>query len=132
MLKSSMRAQATCQPGASTHASSLLACLIAHSSPSPHQLLPLGNAILYEAVSTIMGIETIGGLRVMAVNILGRFLANRDNNIRYVALNTLAKVGRVGVGGVQGQPAYVFVLCLPALQPSPAVAECAAAAATHI
>lgn len=51
-----------------------------------------GNAILYEAVSTIMAIETIGGLRVMAVNILGRFLANRDNNIRYVALNTLAKV----------------------------------------
>lgn len=39
------------------------------------------------------GIETIGGLRVMAVNILGRFLSNRDNNIRYVALNTLAKVG---------------------------------------
>lgn len=33
-----------------------------------------GNAILYEAVNTIMGIETIGGLRVMAVNILGRFL----------------------------------------------------------
>lgn len=52
-----------------------------------------GWAILYEAVATIMGIETIGGLRVMAVNILGRFLANRDNNIRYVALNTLAKVG---------------------------------------
>ena len=52
-----------------------------------------GNAILYECVNTIMGIETIGGLRVMAVNILGRFLANRDNNIRYVALNTLAKVG---------------------------------------
>jgi hypothetical protein len=51
-----------------------------------------GWAILYEAVATIMGIETIGGLRVMAVNILGRFLANRDNNIRYVALNTLAKV----------------------------------------
>lgn len=54
-----------------------------------------GWAILYEAVATIMGIETIGGLRVMAVNILGRFLANRDNNIRYVALNTLAKVGRL-------------------------------------
>jgi hypothetical protein len=58
-----------------------------------------GWAILYEAVATIMGIETIGGLRVMAVNILGRFLANRDNNIRYVALNTLAKVG--GLGGVR-------------------------------
>ena len=41
---------------------------------------------------TIMGVESVGGLRVLAVNILGRFLANRDNNIRYVALNTLAKV----------------------------------------
>lgn len=51
-----------------------------------------GNAILYEAVNTIMGVESISGLRLMAVNILGKFLANRDNNIRYVALNTLSKV----------------------------------------
>ena len=80
-----------------------------------------GNAILYESVQvrwctcqlitaklavpaclpaapplqTIMAVESIGGLRVLAVNTLGRFLANRDNNIRYVALNTLARV--VGV-----------------------------------
>ncbi len=36
-----------------------------------------GNAILYEAVQTIMGVEAIGGLRVLAINILGRFLANK-------------------------------------------------------
>ena len=36
-----------------------------------------GNAILYECVQTIMAVEAIGGLRVLAVNILGRFLGNK-------------------------------------------------------
>lgn len=42
----------------------------------------VGNSILYETVLTILDIEAENGLRVMAINILGKFLSNRDNNIR--------------------------------------------------
>lgn len=42
----------------------------------------VGNAILYETVLTVLEIEAESGLRVMAINILGKFLSNRDNNIR--------------------------------------------------
>lgn len=42
----------------------------------------VGNSILYETVLTVLEIEADSGLRVMAINILGKFLSNKDNNIR--------------------------------------------------
>ena len=61
----------------------------------------VGNSILYEAVRTILEIEADSGLRVLGINILGKFLSNRDNNIRYVALNTLNKVVAIEPTAVQ-------------------------------
>ena len=55
-----------------------------------------GHAVLYEAVQAILRTDTEGGLRVMAVNILGKFLLHRDHNIRYVALQALCRVVDTG------------------------------------
>jgi AP-1 complex subunit gamma-1 len=33
-----------------------------------------------------MSIEASQGLRVLGINILGKFLQNKENNVRYVAL----------------------------------------------
>lgn len=61
----------------------------------------VGHAILYETVLTIMAIQSESGLRVLAVNILGRFLSNSDKNVRYVALNTLLRTVDVDHNAVQ-------------------------------
>ncbi|KAL7599155.1 hypothetical protein Lser_V15G24605 [Lactuca serriola] len=66
------------------------------------------NAILYECVETIMSIEDSSGLRILAISILGRFLSNRDNNIRYVALNMLMKAISVDDQAVQRHRATIL------------------------
>lgn len=67
-----------------------------------------GSAILYECVQTIMDVEATQGLRVLAINVLGHFLTNRDNNIRYVALNMLVKIVLVDFQAIQRHRSIVI------------------------
>jgi AP-1 complex subunit gamma-1 len=52
-----------------------------------------GNAILYEAVQTIMGTESIGGLRVLAINILGRCPLIPSRMLLYEEPNDIVHMG---------------------------------------
>lgn len=70
---------------AAAHITGILALVLNNTECSRN----VGNAVLYECVRTVFALPVEAGLRVLAVNVLGRFLANTDNNIRYVALNTL-------------------------------------------
>ncbi|CRH01370.1 AP-1 complex subunit gamma, putative [Plasmodium relictum] len=66
--------------------------ILAQVATNTDSLKNVGNAILYECVKTITYISTDPGLLVLAVNVLGKFLQNNDNNIRYVGLCTLQKL----------------------------------------
>lgn len=84
-----------------SHASETMNDILAQVATNTDSTKNVGNSILYETVLTILDIEADPGLRVMAINILGKFLSNRDNNIRYVALNTLNKVVSMDTNAVQ-------------------------------
>jgi AP-1 complex subunit gamma-1 len=75
--------------------------VLAQVATNTESIRNVGNSILYECVQTIMAIGAESGLRILAVNILGRFLMNKDNNIRYVALNVLTKVVGADLQAVQ-------------------------------
>ena len=94
-----------------SQASDEMADILAQVATNTDSGRNVGNAILYETVMTIMEIKAEEGLKVLAINILGRFLVNRDNNLRYVALNTLSKVVVKNFSAVQ-RHRNIIVDCL--------------------
>lgn len=69
------------------------------------------HAILYECIKTIFAIKADQSLRVLGVNLLGKFLLTKDNNTRYVALEMLLTVIQYEPLAVQRHRATI-VSCL--------------------
>jgi AP-1 complex subunit gamma-1 len=84
----------------STQVSTLINDILAQVTTDIQGGKKAGNAILYECVKTILEIESEKTLRVSAINQLGKFLVNRDNNLRFVALYTLAKLADKDIASV--------------------------------
>ncbi|KAI0983293.1 hypothetical protein GJ496_001222 [Pomphorhynchus laevis] len=67
--------------------------ILAQLAGSTEATKNVSNAVLYETVLTIISlIDSNQSLRILAINILGRFLANPDKNVKYVALGTLLHI----------------------------------------
>ncbi|XP_034038598.1 AP-1 complex subunit gamma-like 2 isoform X1 [Thalassophryne amazonica] len=75
--------------------------LLAQVATNTDSSKTVGNAVLYETVLTVLDIKSESGLRVLAVNILGRFLLNNDRNIRYIAMTSLQKIVMTDHNAVQ-------------------------------
>ena len=60
-----------------------------------------GNSVLYELVRCIFSYESSKSLKSLGGTILGQFLANKDNNYKYLALNTLNDIAKIDIETVQ-------------------------------
>ncbi|KAJ2776313.1 clathrin associated protein complex large subunit [Coemansia javaensis] len=68
----------------------------------------VGMAVLYECAMTALAVPSEPPLRVLAINLLGRLLADPDNNARYVALATLSAAVITEAPSVQRHRATVI------------------------
>eukprot|EP00002_Diphylleia_rotans_P008268 TRINITY_DN1800_c0_g1_i2.p1 TRINITY_DN1800_c0_g1~~TRINITY_DN1800_c0_g1_i2.p1 ORF type:complete len:691 (+),score=145.93 TRINITY_DN1800_c0_g1_i2:889-2961(+) len=68
----------------------------------------VGSALLYECVLTIMQIDCNSDLKTLAINTLGKFLTNKDNNTKFVALNTLTRVYQIDTQALNRQKATIL------------------------
>ncbi len=82
--------------------------LLTQLSANPDTGKSTANAILYECARTIVAVESSPALKVLGINILGKFLANKDSNTRYLALNLLKKVVKIDYEAVQRHKATIL------------------------
>ena len=60
-----------------------------------------GNSVLYELVRCIFSFDSSKNLKALGGTLLGQFLQNKDNNYKYLALNTLNDIAKIDINTVQ-------------------------------
>ncbi|KAL8273294.1 hypothetical protein Esti_002795 [Eimeria stiedai] len=96
-----LRAVASLAEGDAT-SSAALTDVLAHVATNTDGSKNAGSCVLFECVRAIVSLETDQGkltpweavdcLRVLGLNVLGRFLSSREQNLKYVALETLQEL----------------------------------------
>ncbi len=82
--------------------------LLTQLASNPDTGKSTANAILYECARTIVTVESSPALKTLGINILGKFLENKESNTRYVALNLLKKVVKLDYDAVQRHKAIIL------------------------
>mmetsp|Transcript_3456 Transcript_3456/g.5090 ORF Transcript_3456/g.5090 Transcript_3456/m.5090 type:complete len:820 (-) Transcript_3456:8-2467(-) len=86
---------------ANVKATQMMSDLLAQVSTNTEGQRAAGHCIIYELINTILNVESERGLRSLAIDHLSKFLVSKNNNLRYVSLNTLIHV-------VEKNPAAVY------------------------
>ena len=63
--------------------------------PTCHDLPPAGNALVYECIRTLTTIQPTPVLVTGAVESVSRFLAARENNLKYAGIDALTRLVRI-------------------------------------
>ena len=82
--------------------------LLASLSTNTDSSKTIGCAIVYEVVRTIISIKGDESLNSLAGNILSKFIISKENNYKYIALNSFRDVAKIDINSVKKHQSIIL------------------------